>query len=563
MPPVLPPASSNAYADFIVSYSGDPEAFLRRYPDAQIELINSLFSVLYIPIEDFPNFTPENYSYGALPKCYAYMDENAAEASGALRLQNHPYLSLTGRNTFVAIMDSGIDYTNPAFRFRDGRSRIYRLWDQTLESGSPPEGFSYGTEFTQEQINELLQNPNASTNAPTPDENGHGTFLAGIAAGSPNPDAAFTGIAPDAELIIIKLKPAKEYLREYYLIPADVTVYQENDLMTAAAYAIRLSDMRELPVSICCGLGTSQGPHIGTLPFSRMISIDSTFPNTFFSVPAGNEGTSRHHYRGTFPGNNSFDRVELRIPDPPQDFIMELWGERSQDYWMDIESPSGEVRKIPVPVTSYRESLRFVFQNTRIEASSLRMDQQSGKPLIFLRFLNPAPGIWTFTVYYSGNQPSTFDIWLPVVPVLSEDTYFLNPSPDYTVTSPGDAASVLTATAYDYRNDSLYLNASRGFTPDEVPKPSLAAPGVQIIGPVSGTDRFTERTGTSISAAYCTGIGALMFQWAIGQENAPYLNGISLKNYLLRSARRDRNISYPSKEWGYGILDLYQVFEDL
>lgn len=519
----LPPASSNAYADFILPYSGDPEIFLRRYPNTQLEVINSQFAILYIPIGDFPNFTPENYSYGALPKCYTYMDEGAAEASGALRLQNHPYLSLTGKNTLVAVMDSGIDYTNPAFRFPDGRSRIYRLWDQTLESGSPPEGFTYGTEFTREQIDNLLSNPDSDLPAPGPDENGHGTFLAGTAAGTPNPDASFTGVAPDAELVIIKLKPAKDYLREYYRIPADVTVYQENDLMTAAAYALRLSDTRELPVSICCGLGTSQGAHIGTSPFARMISVASTFPSTFFSVPAGNEGTTRHHYRGTFPGSNSFDRVELRIPDTPQDFIMEFWGDRSQDYWMDIESPSGEVRKIPVPVASYREILRFIFQETRIEASSIRMDQQSGKPLILLRFLNPTPGVWTFTVYYSGIQPSAFDIWLPVVPILSEETYFLNPSPDFTITSPGDAAAALTATAYDYRNDSFYLNASRGFTPDDVPKPSLTAPGVQIVGPVAGSDRFTERTGTSISAAYCAGIGALMFQWAIGQENGKRL----------------------------------------
>lgn len=563
MPSVLPPASSNAYADFIVPYSGDPETFVRRYPGAQIERINSQFAILYIPIEDFPDFTPENYSYSALPKCYTYMDENAAEVSGVLRLQNHPYLSLTGKHTLVAILDSGIDYANPAFRFPDGRSRIYRLWDQTLESGSSPEGFSYGTEFTQEQLNELLRNPDAGLLPPSPDENGHGTFLAGIAAGTPDPEAAFTGIAPDSELIIIKLKPAKEYLRDYYRIPADVTVYQENDLMAAAAYALRLSDVRELPLSVCCGLGTSQGAHIGTSPLSRMLSVSSTFPNAFFSVPAGNEGNTRHHYRGSFPGSNSFDRVELRVPDTPQDFIMELWGERSQDYWMDIESPSGEVRKIPVSTDSYRETFRFVFQSTRIEAISLRMDQQSGKPLILLRFLSPAPGIWTFTVYYSGLQSSGFDIWLPVVPVLSEETFFLNPSPDHTVTAPGDSTGALTATAYDYRNDSLYLNASRGFTPDGVPKPSLAAPGVQILGPAAGSGRFTERSGTSISAAYCAGIGALMFQWAVIQENAPYLNGISLKNYLLRSARRDRNISYPSKEWGYGILDLYQVFADL
>jgi hypothetical protein len=294
-----------------------------------------------------------------------------------------------------------------------------------------------------------------------------------------------------------------------------------------------------------------------------MISLASSFPGMFFSVAAGNEGNTRHHYHGTFENGRGYEKVELRIPDPSEDFTMELWGGCSQDYWMDIESPNGEIRKIPVPITSYRELFQFIFQGTRIAASSLRMEQQTGKPLIQLRFQNPTPGIWTFTVYYSGTQPACFDIWLPVVPILSEETYFLNPSPERTITSPGDASAPLTATAYNYRTDALYLNASRGFLPDQAIKPNLTAPGVQILGPVAGTERFTEQSGTSISAAYCAGIGALLQQWGIELGNTPYLNGVGLKNYLQRSARRDRNIAYPSEEWGYGIVDLYGVFEDL
>lgn len=552
----IPPASDNAYADFIIPYTGNPELLFRRYPNFQIEIIDRDFAVLYIPIRDFPSFTPENYSYGALPKCYTYMDEGAAEATGALRLQKHPYLSLTGKNTFVAIIDSGIDISNPAFKYPDGRTRIYRLWDQTLETGTPPEGFSYGTEFTRFDID------NSPEGIPSDDENGHGTFLAGIAAGTPNPDEKFTGIAPDADLIIIKLKPAKEYLRQYFRIPEGVTVYQENDLMTALAYAVDISNAEDVPLSVCCGLGTSQGAHIGTSPLARMMSHASAIPGTFISVAAGNEGNTRHHYHGILENANAYSRVELRIPETPQDFVMELWGERSHDYWMDIESPSGEVRKIPLPITSSRELFDFVFQGTTIEVFSLRMEQHSGKPLIQLRILDPTPGIWVFTVYYSGNRPTYFDIWLPVVPILSADTYFLNPSPDYTITSPGDSTAVLTATAYDYRDGRLYLEASRGFTPDGVPKPDLTAPGVQVLGPVS-PDRYAMRSGTSIAAACCTGIGALLFQWGILLGNAPYTNGISVKNYLIRSARRTRDITYPSKEWGYGIVDLFQVFEDL
>ena len=97
-------------------------------------------------------------------------------------------------------------------------------------------GSSYGTEYTREQINEALASDDPLSLVPTQDTIGHGTFLAGLSAGSSIPQEDFTGAAPEAELAVVKLKPAKKYLRDFYLIPSDAPAFQENDIMMGIKY---------------------------------------------------------------------------------------------------------------------------------------------------------------------------------------------------------------------------------------------------------------------------------------------------------------------------------------
>ena len=118
----------------------------------------------------------------------------------------------------------------------------------------------------------------------------------------------------------------------------------------------------------------------------------------------------------------------------------------------------------------------------------------------------------------------------------------------------------MTAAAYRHRDDSLYLESSRGFTPNGAVKPNFAAPGVDIRVPLPGGG-YGEASGSSLAAAQAAGITALLFEWAIVRGNEPYFSGISVKNFLQRSARREENLTYPNREWGYGRLDLYRAFE--
>jgi hypothetical protein len=71
---------------------------------------------------------------------------------------------------------------------------------------------------------------------------------------------------------------------------------------------------------------------------------------------------------------------------------------------------------------------------------------------------------------------------------------------------------------------------------------------------------FVKSSGTSIAAAHTSGVAAMLLEWGIVKGNAPNMDGITIKNILIRGAKRDPNTSYPNKEWGFGILDLYNTF---
>ena len=146
--------------------------------------------------------------------------------------------------------------------------------------------------------------------------------------------------------------------------------------------------------------------------------------------------------------------------------------------------------------------------------------------------------------------------------MISEETYFLESSPEYTVTAPGDAVNGMTVTAYQYRDDSLYSKASRGYNTDNVVKPDFAAPGVDMKAAASGpAGTYTQSSGTSLAAAQTSGIAALLFEWAIIRGNEPFFSGNSVKNYLRRGSVREEDMQYPNPEWGYGRIDLYHTFE--
>lgn len=556
--------TSEDTVDFISTYSALPEQLSAMTGIECIDFVSRQFAVLHIPMDDLES--PMNfsyYTYSAIPKLYSLLDTDSMEASGILPASRIPAFGNQGQGVLIGFVDTGIDYQNPLFRKEDGSSRILGIWDQTLETGvlDPVNGFQalYGTQYSREEIDQALAAPDPLALVPSADENGHGTFLASVAAGGEDPDQDFTGAAPKASIAMVKLKPAKEYLRDFYLIREGADAYQENDIMMGVAYLLHLARRFSMPLVICLGLGTNQGSHVGKSPLGLYLDDINIYAGTAVITAAGNETGYGHHYRAVTRPEETLQTVELNVGEKDSGFSMEFWAQDVDIYRVGFISPTGEVVD-PLPSSTEKENvIRFLVEQTEITVYSSIINTATGSQMIFIRFKDPMPGIWNLTVSSALNVTGAFHIWLPSRGFISDTTYFLRPDPDTLVTGPGNSQYALTVSAYDHTTGGIYIHSSRGFSRSGQIKPELAAPGVNITG-AGLRSGFVQRSGTSAAAAHAAGAAAILLHWGILERNDPFMNTSAIKTYLIRGAKRNPALTYPNREFGYGTLDLYQAF---
>lgn len=564
--------ASEDFADFIAPYFTTPEEFIRSQGTDCIDFVNSTLAVVYVPLSTVTPSTYTSYTYSAVPKLYSLLDVTSMDAAGITPAGELPVLNNQGAGVIVGFVDTGINYTDSLFRNVDGSTRIIGIWDQTNnsdnsnnienETAKPFSAFSalYGTQYTAEEINLALNSDNPASIVPTRDENGHGTFLASIATGNRDERAGFSGAAPQASIAMVKLKPAKQYLRDFYLIRDGADAYQENDIMMGVSYLYFLARKYSMPLVVCIPLGTNMGSHMGMSRLGQYLNQVSLSNGSAVITAAGNETGARHHFRAVMDADTDEVTAELRVGEREAGFSMELWAENMGAYTVGFISPTGEVaREISVPLRG-ENTVSFLLEQTQITVYTQIADVSAGSQFIFMRFENPMSGIWRILIRNSLDIRETFHIWLPVRGFISDETYFLRPDPDTTITDPGNARYPITVTAYDHTKNSIYIHASRGYSLSGRIKPDLAAPGVNILGASVSGRRLTRMSGTSVSAAHLAGAAAILLNWGVLNANYPYLNTPVLKSIFVRGAQRNPALTYPNREFGYGTLNLYEAF---
>lgn len=561
------PASED-YADFIYNYSSQnvlsPTGPLLS--GACTEFVTQNYAIFYVPLNSILPLSLEKYAYYSIPNLFTPLDTSSMDASGILSTFNTPALANKGAGTMIGFLDTGIDYTNRLFRKPNGTTRILGIWDQTLPVDTdelPPgvpdyfrmSGASYGTEFTEEQINEALASDDPLSLVPSRDTNGHGTFIAGIAAGGSLPDDSFTGAAPECSLVVVKLKQAKRYLRDYYLIPEDATAFQENDIMMGIKYLRVMAHRYRMPLVILIALGSNMGSHEGLSPLSTSIQDVTRFLGFSAVIAAGNETGLSHHFEGIIPSDEPYQDVEIRVGEEEsrRGFVLELWATNSDTYSVGFVSPTGEaISRIPI-ISGNETRIPFLLEDTVITVNYQLIEALTGRQLIFMRFEEPTMGIWRIRVYNSQFFTGSYHMWLPVEGFISDQTVFLNPSPNNTITLPGNSPSPLTIGAYNHLNNSIYIHSSRGYTLSNVIKPDLAAPGVDVYGPAltgpPDTVPMTRRTGTSVAAAHAAGAVANLMSWGFVEGNDRSMSEAAIRSYLVRGAKRNPALSYPNREY--------------
>lgn len=538
--------------EVIIKFHGDLDEIARQL-DGIPEQLNENYAILTIPLTSFSKlFTVPGVEYFEMPKSMAYMMQRSMEKSCIPPVQRERSFGLRGNGVLVAIIDSGIDYTHPDFRNADGSSRILYLWDQSLE-GTPPPGFGVGRLFTKEELDAALASPDPYSLAPTRDVIGHGTAVAGIAAGNGrSSDGREVGAAPEAELLVVKLERSEA-----------IGFALSTAIMRGVKFALDTAQALERPVAINISNGTNDGAHDGNSLFEQYLNSVSERWKSVICVATGNEGSSGHHFYGVAAEKRT-NYAEMVVGENVRSLYITLWKNFADSIEYELIAPSGQSTGNIAATQSVT-----ITALDRVQVSVLYGQPNhyttSQEVYFSLNAIGDAipQGLWRLA--YTGNVvvDGRFDIWLPMTDAVTRQTAFLIPNIQNTITIPATAYKVISVGAYN----SL-LNTSTDFSGRGMPygrygqKPDLVAPGVNIMSTKTGGG-YDQFTGTSIATPFVTGSAALMLEWGNVQGNDPFLYGERVKAFLCRNATKSFPRTYPNPEWGYGALNLCNTMSEL
>lgn len=558
--------------ELIVKYSGDPEQI--REIAVNVTLLMNGYAVVLVRedrINDLAGL--DGVEFIEKPKNLYFQVENGRNASCINPVQNPPF-SLSGRGVLTGIVDSGIDLAHPDFRNEDGTTRVLALWDQTIP-GNPPSGYSRGSEYTAEEINRILMpqpmEPGGGTESGEPeraggvgqgqaapdrilpgrDISGHGTAVAGIAAGNGRGSEGrrFRGVAPESSLIVVKMGQAREG-----------GFPRTTELMEGVDYIIRKAQEMRMPVAVNISFGNTYGSHDGTSLLERYLDAAADTWKNVISVGSGNEGNTAGHVLGKMREGEETE-IQLAVQAREPGLNVQIWKSYVDEAAVSIISPSGETAG---PLRETAGARRFLVGQTELLVYYGEPKPYSVRQEIYISFLPMGSyvdsGVWRIRLTPGRIVDGSYQMWLPAQSALNVGTAFLEPDSSSTATIPSTAGRVITVGAYDALTFAYADFSGRGadgrYEGSGVPKPDLAAPGVRVQAPAAAGG-YGAFTGTSFAAPFVTGSAALLMEWGIVQGNDPYLYGEKVKAYLRRGARQLPGYeSFPNPQIGYGILCL-------
>jgi subtilisin family serine protease len=546
--------------DFIARRSEYFESFLAENPEViATKTLAGRYVIAYVDRANFQTIVDvlSTSFVSAVPIILGLLDRASLEASGIIQVQQQPYLDLRGQGVLFGIVDTGIDYTQDVFIYEDGTSKIQYIFDQSGTENAPEGGYTVGTEYTNEQINEALRSENPYDIVPQRDESGHGTFLASVAVGRDIDE--FSSAAPDAELIVVKLKKARPFYLEFFTVPPEQeNAFESSSVMVGIEYILEKALELGRPVVICLGVGSNFGSHDGFSVFEEYLSGVSNLRGVCLCTAVGNESQAKHHTQGRLLSRGATNDIDVRAGTEGADIRVAIWNNVSDRIAVSVRSPTGElVSRLPAR-TGTTTRVRLVLENSIVIVDYYFPVEGSGDQVTVVKILNSTPGIWTITVHGDIVLDGTYHAWLPLTGFISPAVEFLEPSPYYTMVVPSTMIGSIACGAYNSSNNSLYVRSSWGPTRIGAIRPDLVAPGVEVGGYYPSG--YGTMDGTSASTAIVAGACVLMMQWGIVQGNDVSLSTYQIRAYLIRGCNRSENMIYPNNQWGYGILDLMNTF---
>lgn len=533
--------------ELIVKYNGDlRQALQAAWPEVEIRELLSGFAVLKVPETQVEGVLAlSEIEFAEKPKRLFFAINQARAASCLLPVQRSTgggnsssgLPALSGRGVLVAILDSGIDYYHDDFRNEDGTTRILYLADQVT-----------GEIYTKEQIDEALEagsRAQAQVLVPSVDGSGHGTAVAGIAAGNGRESGGiYRGVAYESDLLIVRLG-----------VPDPDGFPKTTHLMEGLDFVIRKAVELGRPVAVNLSFGNTYGSHDGNGLLEGYIDALSGIGRNVIVIGSGNEGDTGGHTSIVLQ-TGAEQIIELSVAPYETVLNLQLWKTYQDEFDIFITNPA----------QTQTERVSSSFGPSRIRMGNTDILLYYGEPSpfnqaqeIYFDFIPRGDyvesGIWKIILRPRAIVEGQVDFWLPSASVLNRSTRFLRPTPDTTLTIPSTAFRAVTVGAYDDSNETYAPFSGRGNTRLlNLQKPDLAAPGVDIVAPASGGG-YRPVTGTSFATPFVTGSAALLMEWGIVDGNDPYLYGEKIKAYLRKGAREiPGEGSYPNPRLGYGVL---------
>lgn len=549
--------------EIIVKYIGDFSAIASLFPDGSPTELLGGYALFRLTREelDFLSQIPQ-IIYIEKPKRIFFEVQSSKRESCISNLPVERLGTLTGKEVAIAVIDSGIDYMHPDFRNEDGSTRISYLWDQTIPPDPalqffPPAGYSLGTLFIKSQIDAAISAPDLSSRnalCPSTDPSGHGTHVAGIAAGNGAASKGrLQGVAPNSPLWIMKLGS-----------PSPNGFPSTSQLMQAVDFCVRTSMEKQVPLVINLSFGNTYGSHSGTSLLETYLDEVAQMGQISIVIGTGNEAANGGHVSGS-ASSLSPEKVEFVIADYQTGLSIQIW----KNYWNELsfflEGPASLSGTSPILLSNIPGTWQYQIGSTNLlvyvgAPSPYNLFQE-----IYLDFL-PADsyldaGVWRIVVRGGNEKNGTWEMWMPALSARNRATRFLISTPETTLTIPSTARLPISVGAYDGISSSLAPFSGRGYTWNyQLIKPDLVAPGVDITSCAPGGG-YSTRSGTSMAAPFVSGSCALLMEWGIINQNDPFLYGQKLKSYLIFGAKRLPFANeYPNPLTGWGALCLRDSF---
>ncbi|MCU1500283.1 MAG: in-like serine protease [Acidimicrobiales bacterium] len=495
-----------------------------------------------------------------------------------------------GVGVIVGIVDYGLDFTLADFRDQNNKTRIKYLWDQELSAQGnekAPAKYKYGVEYSGKDIDDAPAAVRHHAVDPESDVSGHGSHVAGIAAGNGQtgdqnfPPGHYVGVAPGANIIFVHLN-RKSVLAQ---VESDGGLANSVNLVHAITYCFEKADELGMPCVVNLSMGFNDGGHDGNTEVEWAIDALLQRPGRAVVVAAGNENREgkAEYFRGSIPQGQTFEvawdtgfMISNGVTSIPQGDVtpneMEIWYASDCEIAVELVAPREDQASAQVKPDDATLHVDFEGGEHAV-INSQRRTPWDGAARIHIHLNKGArekgirAGKWVVRLHATTlgrdatqNGGVRFDAWIERTIPDDAPRYMRSRFKDFepagaiTITTPGTARRAITVASCDSDpvNPKISDFSGRGPTRDERKKPDLAAPGYSVVstnaGSGSGTAARRTAQGTSMSAPHVAGVIARLL------SRHHFLTAAEIWKILVETADIPSGATAPRWDpaWGYG-----------